>query len=263
MKTGIPKRGGRNTETADLCSLAQWPLVASFVIKFSWIVLRRIGLKILIPFHLYLWLNHHPGCKMMTMRRLVSPIDRAATNGRANLKVSKLTCLKLGKNDHCFHPSLHFQDDVSGFNVSGTEAFIVVSLVIGLFLVSLVTTITCLFIIFKLQLFPGSELITFDSQNNVIFRTNIDLNKVHLNQNVIRGKFWYLVCQLYKWSDLNSVQSRSGNNLRKCSFWSWLLKTVSQFKWDTNIERRRIQDQISNHWTNNLSSWFLFPGHTI
>lgn len=52
---------------------------------------------------------------------------------------------------------------------------------------SLVTTITCLFIVFKLQLFPGSELITFDSQNNVIFRSNVDLNNVHLNQNVIHG----------------------------------------------------------------------------
>lgn len=88
-----------------------------------------------------------------------------------------------------FHVSayVNIQDDVSGFNVSGTEAFIVMSLVMGLFLVSLVTTVTCLFIIFKLQLFPGSELITFDSQNNVLFRTNTDLNNIHLSENIIRG----------------------------------------------------------------------------
>lgn len=73
-------------------------------------------------------------------------------------------------------------------NVRGTEALVLVSVVIGLLVLSLLTTITSLFIIAKLRLVPGAESITFDKDSNIVFHGETDLDRVHLYKNVIRGK---------------------------------------------------------------------------
>ncbi|KAI1305918.1 Beta-sarcoglycan [Halotydeus destructor] len=72
-------------------------------------------------------------------------------------------------------------------NVKGTEAFVLVSLVVGLFVLSLLTTVISLFIVIKLRLVPGSETITFSKDGNVVFNGETNLNKIHLYQNKIKG----------------------------------------------------------------------------
>jgi len=66
------------------------------------------------------------------------------------------------------------------------EAFILVSLVIGLVLVSVITSLASFYLIFKLNLFPGKEMISFDSNGRVIFNQNVDLNRIHLTNNGIK-----------------------------------------------------------------------------
>ena len=93
-------------------------------------------------------------------------------------------------------------------NVRGTEAFVLVSVIVGLLILSVITTIISLFIVIKLRLAPGSESITFSKDGNIIFNGESDLDRVHLYKNVLKGMFPKHITQL--------VSSASMTSLCKC-----------------------------------------------
>lgn len=64
-----------------------------------------------------------------------------------------------------------------------------VSVIVGLLFLSLMTTITSIFIIVKLRLIPGSESLTFTEDNSIVFNGETDFDRIHLYKNVIRGLF--------------------------------------------------------------------------
>lgn len=68
----------------------------------------------------------------------------------------------------------------------GFEALAFVSFVAVLLVISLVTTIASLFIIYKLRLIPSKEAITF-AHDSVVFHGDTDLDRVYLSQNQING----------------------------------------------------------------------------
>ena len=71
---------------------------------------------------------------------------------------------------------------MKGFEAIGFVSFVVVVLVI-----SLLTTITNLILIYKLKLFPEMELMAFINEN-VLFKGNVDLDRILLSKNQINGK---------------------------------------------------------------------------
>ena len=76
---------------------------------------------------------------------------------------------------------------MSTSNIHGTEAFILVSLLTGLLVVSVLTTGTSIFLMIKLNLFPGSAVISFDKTGQVIFNQPVDIERIHLTHNTISG----------------------------------------------------------------------------
>ena len=70
--------------------------------------------------------------------------------------------------------------------MKGFEAIGFVSFVGMVLIISLLTTITNLTIIYKLKLFPEMQLMAFINQN-VLFKGNVDLDRVLLSKNQING----------------------------------------------------------------------------
>ena len=65
--------------------------------------------------------------------------------------------------------------------MKGLEAVGFVSFVVLILVISILTTITNLIIIYKLKLFPDMELMTFINEN-VLFHGDVDLDKVLLGR---------------------------------------------------------------------------------
>lgn len=78
-------------------------------------------------------------------------------------------------------------DRITGVNVHGTEAFILWSVIISLLIVSLITTGSCLLVIWSLKLIPDQESVLFVPNSDVIFKGDVESSSIHLNQNVIKG----------------------------------------------------------------------------
>ncbi|CAG2113075.1 unnamed protein product [Medioppia subpectinata] len=70
--------------------------------------------------------------------------------------------------------------------MKGLEAIGFVSFVILILVISILTTITNLIIIYKLKLFPDMELMTFINEN-VLFHGEVDLDRVLLSKSQING----------------------------------------------------------------------------
>ena len=68
----------------------------------------------------------------------------------------------------------------------GIEAIGFVSFVVLVLIISLLTTITNLTLIYKLRLFPDMQLMTFVNEN-IIFKGDVDLDKVLLSKSQING----------------------------------------------------------------------------
>jgi len=76
--------------------------------------------------------------------------------------------------------------DKKKIQMKGLEAVGFVSFVVLILVISILTTITNLIIIYKLKLFPDMELMTFINEN-VLFHGDVDLDKVLLSKSQING----------------------------------------------------------------------------
>ena len=75
----------------------------------------------------------------------------------------------------------------SHLTVQGTEVFLLRSLIVSLMTISLLTTGGSLYLMMKLNLFPGPALISFDESGQLVFRDTVNLDRIHLTQNTISG----------------------------------------------------------------------------
>ncbi|RWS18127.1 sarcoglycan-like protein [Leptotrombidium deliense] len=77
--------------------------------------------------------------------------------------------------------------DEKSVGIRGFEAILFVSVVGIVFVISLLTTIASLTIIYKLRLFPSMESVTFTENDEVLFHGDAQLNRIHLRKNRING----------------------------------------------------------------------------